>query len=409
MTARRAVLLLTPQLPWPPQQGTSLRNWHILQGLARFADVTLLSFSEDGSDWRATPVAELCHDVVTVPVTQRSTARRLWQLVGNGSADMALRLASPAFDAALSQLLSTNRFEIIQIEGIELAQRIDLVRRLAPDARIVFDNHNAETALQRRAYETDRRQPARWAAAAYSWVQVRRLTAYERWACRSADAVALVSDADRREIEALLPPPRPPLTVIPNCLDVAAIADAVDADVPAAGDDLVFVGKMDYRPNIDAVLWFARDVLPRVQATRPAATFTVVGQKPHPRLDGLRTLPGVTITGRVDSVLPYLQRAALVVLPLRMGSGTRLKIIEALAAGKAVVSTTVGAEGFALVDGTHLLLADSAATMAARITDLLGDPAARARLGAAARDFARGYDWRVVVPRFAALYDTICA
>jgi glycosyltransferase involved in cell wall biosynthesis len=161
---------------------------------------------------------------------------------------------------------------------------------------------------------------------------------------------------------------------------------------------------MDYRPNVDAVLWFADEIWPLICRKRPSTTWAIVGQKPHPRLDRLRGLPGVTMTGWVESIRPYLAGAQVVVMPFRIGSGTRLKLIEAMATGRAIVSTPIGAEGFPVQHDEQLLLATTAEEMAAAVLQLLNHPETQRRLGKKAEQFAQQYDWRLVVPEFEALF-----
>ena len=395
------LLLLTPQLPYPPQQGTSLRNYHILRGLAGRHALSLLSFVEPDQPLTAdSPLHALCRRIVTVPVPQRSGRQRLWRLLVDSRPDMAHRLQSDAFDAALRGLLAEEAFDVVQIEGIELARALPLIRQASPASRILFDDHNAEAELQYRNFLTDLRQPRRWPAAAYSLVQTGRLRRFERRTCQAADWVSVVSPADRAHLCRLLPALEP--LVVPNSIDVTQYQVAVTDDTPRF--DVVFIGKMDYRPNIDAALWFGREIWPRVLRARPGSTWAVVGQKPHARLAWLGELPGVTVTGRVAEVQPYLAGAAVFVMPFRAGSGTRLKFIEAMAAGKAIVSTTVGAEGFPVGHGREVLLVDEPAAFAAAVVGLLSRPGERARLGHAARQFAAGYDWRAVVPLFETLW-----
>ena len=396
------ILILTPQLPYPPHQGTSLRNFHIIRGLAQQHDITLLSFLEENQTAdlpTIAPLQALCHQIETVTVPRRNLAHRLWQLLSSRLPDMAHRLYDPVFKDALRQLLTANHFDVIQVEGIELARYMKLIR-IASKARLVFDNHNAETELQRRNFLTDLRQPRRWLAAAYSWIQVKRLRRFERWACATADAVVAVSETDRNHLQTLLSNSHPPLVVIPNCIDTQIYQQPV-TPLPF---DLVFSGKMDYRPNVDAVLWFAAAVWPLICQRRPSTTWAIVGQKPHARLSNLRGLPGVTVTGWVESIRPYLTGAQVVIMPFRIGSGTRLKLIEAMAAGRAVVSTPVGAEGFPVQHDEQLLLTDTAETMAAAILQLLDQPQLQQRLGQAAQLFAQQYDWRQVVPKFEQIY-----
>jgi glycosyltransferase involved in cell wall biosynthesis len=162
---------------------------------------------------------------------------------------------------------------------------------------------------------------------------------------------------------------------------------------------------MDFRPNVDAVLWFVQKVLPLVQAEMPEVRFVVVGQRPHRRLDALRDDPSVTLTGRVEDTRPYITDAAVYVVPLRMGGGTRFKILEAMAMGKPVVSTRLGAEGFPVTHGRDLLLADTPADFAAAVVGLLRSPEQQAELVRAGRAFVeQQYDWRVIVPKVEAVY-----
>jgi glycosyltransferase involved in cell wall biosynthesis len=411
------ILILTPQLPYPPHQGTSLRNFHIIRGLAERHEITLLSFLEGNqtNDPAAIePLLALCA-VHTVPVPARSTVRRLWQLVSTRRPDMAHRLYSEAFAAELRRLLAASRFDIVQVEGIELARYMEIVRAVSPASKIVFDDHNAEAELQRRNFLTDLGNPRRWPAAAYSWVQMGRLRRFERWAMEMADGATAVSPSDKLTLEKLLNGTRintdkhGSITVIPNCIDVReyenlGISEKLQESIPF---DLVFIGKMDYRPNVDAVLWFVDEVWPRIVAERPSTKFAIVGQKPHPRLGRLHNVPGVTLTGWVESVTPYLLGASVFIMPFRIGSGTRLKLIEAMAAGKAIVSTPIGAEGFAVQDGQELLLAETAEEMGTAVLHLLAHPEEREQLSQNARQFAQRYDWRQVIPRFDVLYQTL--
>ena len=401
------ILLLTPQLPYPPQQGTSLRNFHLLRALAQRHDVTLLSFAERDRAADTTRLAELARVLPPIAVPERTTGQRLRGLLTSRAPDMARRLHSAALAAALADALRDEVFDVVQIEGIELAWTMPLIRETAPGTRIVLDCHNAETELQRRALHADRRQPRRWPAAVYSAAQVGRLARFEREALRAADAIIAVSEEDRRQLMALAEPAKP-IAVIPN---VVAVDDYQWAgQVPdEARFDLVFTGKMDYRPNVDGVLWFAEAIWPLVRQARPATTWAIVGQRPHTRLAALGDAPGITLTGRVDQVQPYLAGAGVYVLPLRIGSGTRLKLIEAMAAGCAVVSTTIGAEGFALESGREAIVADTPEAFAAAVRALLDDPARRVALGERARVFAAQYDWQRVGPLLDEVYDELLA
>jgi glycosyltransferase involved in cell wall biosynthesis len=162
---------------------------------------------------------------------------------------------------------------------------------------------------------------------------------------------------------------------------------------------------MDFRPNVDAVLWFVREALPLIQAEIPDVHLNVVGQRPHRRLNPLKKNSSVTLTGWVEDVRPYIANAELYVAPLRMGGGTRLKLLEAMAMGKAVVATRLGAEGYPVTDEHELILADTATEFTEAVVSLLRSPRRRAALGRTARGFVeQRYDWRAIVPLVEEVY-----
>jgi glycosyltransferase involved in cell wall biosynthesis len=409
-----SLLLLTPQLPYPPRQGTSLRNYHIIRGLSRRHEVTLLSFDADETD--AASFDELlrhCREVLAVPAPERSTRLRMMRLITDSRPDMAHRLESEQFDSALAEALyggqgggkSGPAFDIVQIEGLELARVMPVIRQIEPRSRIVLDEHNAEYALQVRSLEADLRDPARWPASLYSWLQIPRLRSYERWACQASDWVVAVSEPDRDRLAELAP--STPISIVPNSIDITEYFAEPSGDFPEY--DLVFTGKMDYRPNVDAVLWFAKEIWPIIVRERPGTSWAIVGQRPHARLRPLNKLESVTVTGRVEQIQPFIAGSAVCIMPFRVGGGTRFKIIEAMAAGKAIVSTGMGAEGFNVTSGKELMIADKAADFAAATLNLLNDPDRRLELGKQAQLTAKAYDWRTVTTLFEDVYAQLTA
>ncbi|HZD10287.1 MAG TPA: glycosyltransferase [Candidatus Binatia bacterium] len=399
---RLKLLLLMPQLPYPPDQGTSLRNFYIVRGLAESHEVHLLSFAGPRERSTAKPLEQFCAQITTVPLPERTFGQRLWRLLVDPRPDMAHRLESALFGAALRKLLKKQRFDIVQIEGIELAAMLTTIRDLQPECRIVFDDHNAEAELQRRMAVTDLGRPSGWVGAAYSFVQWRRLRRFEGWVCRQSDGVSVVSEADRQHLRDLAPELDP--MVIPNCIDLEEYRDISSRYADEQRYDLLFVGKMDYRPNVDAILWFAGEIWPLIRTSAPHLRFAVLGKQPHPRLRSLTNVPGICVIGAVPDINPFLANARVYVLPFRIGSGTRLKLIEAFASGIPTVSTRIGAEGYPLEDRQHILLADSPNLFAEAVLLLLRDDRLRERLQANALAFAQQYDWRRIVPRFDDLY-----
>lgn len=397
------ILFLTPQLPYPPQKGTALRNWGLIKGLAPRHDVDLLSFRAPGQDAELSqPLLESCQRVETVAQPERSVWDRLEGMLITRYPDMALRLRSGGYAQRLADWLARESFDVIQVEGIELAPYLDVIEAAAQNSLVVFDDHNCEYLLQRRVFFTDLRAPARWPGAAYSFVQWLRLVRYEARVCRRADRVLTVSEADGAALKSLVPGLEP--SVVPNGIDTTEYhRQAVDARPEE--NSLVFTGTMDFRPNVDAVLWFVDEVLPLIRTEIPDVHFTIVGQRPHARLEPLKGRPDVTLTGWVEDVRPYIASAEVYVVPLRMGGGTRLKLLEAMAMGKAVVATRLGAEGYPVTDGRELVLADTPTDFAGAVVSLLRSPRQRAELGRRGRTFVeRHYDWRAIVPLVEAVY-----
>lgn len=399
------ILFLTAQLPYPPRLGGALRNHGMLTGLAARHRVSLLSLLEPGQpDPATTPLSGICERLVTAPAPTRTRADRLRDLL-SGQADMARRLWSEAYADALRSVLAGQRYDVAHVGGLEMAPYLEILRQNNFAGLVVFDDYNAEAALQHRIFEVDLRTPRRWHAALYSLIQWRRLVAFETRVCQGADRVLAVSSPDAQLLRALKHDT--PVSVIPNAIDVAAYRIDVTPAVSLLHPALVFTGKMDYRPNVDAALWFATEVLPRVQRRVPEAHFAIVGQKPHPRLAPLRNCPDITITGAVDDVKPYIAAADVYVVPMRMGSGTRFKVLEAMAMRRAIVSTTLGTQGLEAQSGLHLLVADDPASFAEAVVALLEDDARRASLGQQACAFvSEGYDWGRVIPRLEAVYES---
>ncbi|MBN1218397.1 MAG: glycosyltransferase [Anaerolineae bacterium] len=395
------ILLLTPQRPYPPHQGTTLRNFNLVKELTRRHTVCLLTFLEpDQHPGNPGPLPDLCKWIEMIPVPQRSTSLRLRQMLTTSRPDMSWRLWSPDFEERLAWHLRRESFDVVEIEGIEMTPYLPTIAAAQPRPLIIYDAHNAEWILQKRAFLADIKNPARWPAAAYSWVQWHRLRRYEADLLHRVDHTIAMSAPDKVVLRDVAPDA--PMTVVPNGVDLNLFGQFKGTPIH---HDLVFTGKMDFRPNIDAALWFGRQVLPLIQAKRPHTTFAIVGQRPHPRLDGLRHNPNIVITGYVDDITPYLAGATVYVVPLRVGGGTRLKILEAMAMRKAIVATTVGAEGFPVVNGQELLLADEPEDFAREVLDLLDNPARRMRLGAAGESFARAnYGWDRLVPQLERVY-----
>jgi glycosyltransferase involved in cell wall biosynthesis len=216
--------------------------------------------------------------------------------------------------------------------------------------------------------------------------------------CRRAQLTLAVSETDRSMLQQIAPEAR--TATIPTGVDTTYFTPNGQ---PASDHSLVFTGSLDWFPNEDAILYFLDEILPAIRAAVPDVSCTFVGRNPTERLKVATTAAGVSLTGTVDDVRPYVQKSAVFIVPLRIGSGTRLKIFEALAMGRAVVSTTVGAEGLGLEDKKHFLRADTPSEFVHAVSSLMRDPARRDALGRAARELVEThYSWPQVTHHFEA-------
>ncbi|MBZ0277879.1 MAG: glycosyltransferase [Anaerolineae bacterium] len=398
------LLMLTPGLPYPPHQGGAIRNYGLIKGLhAAGHTITLLSFhNENGLKSAETPLTDMCDRIETVPVPGRSKVNRLRNLVFSGHPDLTQRLFSTTFMETLRQLLQNNHYDLVQFEGLEMTAYLPLVRQMQPQARLIYDAHNAEYALQQAIFQVDRGTIYRWLAAGYSLVQSRRITRFEADVCRQADYVIAVSEEDAAALRVFRTDTC--VGVVPNGI---AIGDygAPKEQLDLGDHALVFTGKMDYRPNVDAMNWFAEAILPHILEQIPDTRLYIVGQKPHARLEKLRDKAHIEITGWVRDIQPFLYAATVYIAPLRMGSGTRLKILEAMAAQRAIVATTTAASGLDITSDT-MVIADMEADMANAIVALLQDAKRRETMGAAALAYVqKHYDWSVLIPRLLSIYE----
>jgi glycosyltransferase involved in cell wall biosynthesis len=256
----------------------------------------------------------------------------------------------------------------------------------------VLFQHNVETVLWRRMAQTE---STPWRKLSYR-IEAGKMARYEKAALAKFHHVIAVSDGDRDEMKAL--DPRCPLTVVSTGVDTNQYR--VGPSAPGNPPIVVFTGSMDWEPNIDAVEYFCSEIWPAVLAAFPEARFQIVGRNPHGRVRRLASA-NVEVTGTVPSVADFLSAATVVIVPLRIGGGTRLKIFEAMAMGKAVVSTSIGAEGLDVTPGRDLLLADDPAGFTAGILRLFREPALRRQYEQAAASLALRYDWAQIAQRFA--------
>jgi sugar transferase (PEP-CTERM/EpsH1 system associated) len=385
------ILWLKSDLLLPLDKGGRLRTWHLMRHLARRHQITYLSFAETATDSRdLAGMCQVAERVITIARYERPKGSLRFYV------DVAAHLAdslpyavatyrSTAFRARILSLLEQTPFHLVVCDF--LAPAVNLPPAL-PCASVLF-THNVESEIWRRHAETNHGQMTH---GLYD-TQYRRMLAYEDNALQRFDGILTVSDADSETFHRLYPDVCvKPMWVIPTGVDTDYFAP--DGTSPS-GPRLVFTGSMDWLPNEDAMLYFCREVLPLIRAEEPRARLTIVGRTPTPAVRALAD-EHIEVTGTVADVRPFVRRASVYVVPLRIGGGTRLKIFEAMAMGQAVVSTTVGAEGLPITGGEHALIADGPRAFADAVLSLLRDSRRREALATAARKLVVDHhDWSV--------------
>jgi len=384
----------------PVDTGGRIRSFNILRHLAARNDVTLWSYYFGARD----PAYE--------EALRRELPGAVATYAGRGRGEPGTGTITQVLDYARG-LPSAVPFAVSKFTSAEVRAGIaQFLRERRPDVTIcdflaasltmpraagvptLLFQHNVESALWARQAKHEANLLKR-AAFAVEAVKMRR---YEISALRRFDRVIAVSEHDRRLMTAMAP--QCPVDVVPTGVDVGSYGEAAGRE--PSGPIVLFLGSMDWEANMDGVKYFCREVWPRVRAAVPDARFRIVGRNPDPLVTRLASA-SVEVTGGVPSVIPHLAAAAVMVVPLRIGGGTRLKIYEAMAAGRAIVSTSVGAEGLEVHDGQDIMIADTTADFAAAVVSVLESPDLRRRLSAAASTTAARHDWSVITSRFEAV------
>jgi glycosyltransferase involved in cell wall biosynthesis len=378
----------------PPRFGAQARVHGLMTELAQRHDLTAVMLVDDdefdAEECRRAMLAYCCEVVlVPNPYVRQGLAKRLRQLrsLASSRSFERLQVTVPAMQRALDRVLRARRFDVVNLEFTFLGE-CDL-RQAPPGERLpslVVDSHNIDYDLARQ-YARAGSSLARRLYASANWRKLRR---EELETYRNADGVYLCSAADERRLLDEVPGVR--TAVIPNAADVEYYQPR-PTDPPPDGRTVVYFGLLSYVPNVDGVTHFVRDIWPRIAQSHPEARCKIIGGQPPPSLLTLAG-PRVELTGFVSDLRPHLAAAAAVVVPLRLGGGTRLKIVEAMAMGKATVSTTLGAEGIEAVPGRDLLVEDEPVAFADAVNRLLAEPGLAARIGQSARQLAvERYAW----------------
>ena len=390
---RLSILCLSQMPPSPPRFGAQARMHGLWTALARQHEVTSVALADADFDLdecrRA--MSEYSREVVLLPNPRgrSGAAKRALQLRSLASLHSfeRHRVDVPGLQETLDRLLRARRFDVVNVEFPYLGHlRLRQAPSGARSPAVVVDSHEIAYDMVRQ-FGRSSRSLGRSLYAGLNWRKLRReeLAAY-----RAADGVAVCSVADQQRVLRELPRVR--TVVVPNAADVEHYRPR-SGDPAPDGRTVLFFGLLSTLPNIDGIRWFVQEVWPRVVRARPEARLRILGKGAPPEVQALAA-PGIEIGGFVEDLRPHLASAAAIVVPLRLGGGTRLKIVEAMAMARPIVSTSLGAEGIEARPGRDLLIADDPEAFAAAVVRLLDEPDTAAQLGGAARRLSEErYSW----------------
>jgi sugar transferase (PEP-CTERM/EpsH1 system associated) len=389
------ILIVSTQFPYPTHNGFTTRVYQLARQLSARHDVTLLSYaSPDQRAGVAGLSTQMCVRPVEIEPLSAAGKRAAQALTIASSRPYYCRaFYSRRMQEAIDDVCSTGDIDVIQLESSYLG-----TFRLPRNTRLVIDEHNIESELFRRMCEAERSLPRR----VFNRVEYARFRRFEQACWKRADACVVTSE---REVAAVsTAAPDTPLAVVPNAVDLDYFAPSRAAVEPHT---VIFSGTLHYRPNLDAARYLIDEIWPLVRHRYPDATLTLTGSNEGVDTRSL-TRPGVKLLGQVPDIRPYVSRASAVAVPIRIGGGTRLKVLEGLAMGKSIVSTAVGCEGVAVRDGEHLMIADDAPTFASKIFEVFENPTLRDTLGQAGRRLVETrYSWELAGARLESLYRQI--
>lgn len=400
LETRVKILVVTTKSPYPLYEGRALRTYNLIREMAREHEVHLASFVQTPEE-----IVGIDHMRSLCPVVEshhlyadRRTLRLAIDVLREPLSSAPLQVVkyrSTAMRATIRRLISQHRYDLVHLDMLHLAEYLDL----CGDIPTVLMEHNVESVILERRADQERR----WAARAYLRYQQIKLQRFEAQACKRATRVVAVSETDGVLLEQMSG--REHIDVVPNGVDTEYFREAAGNAVPTA-NTLVYVGGFTWFPNEDAVRHFAADILPLIAREIPDVSLTVIGKNPDsPEIRALATNPRIRLAGMVDDIRPIVASAAAFIVPLRIGGGTRLKILDALSLSKAIVSTSIGCEGLEVSPGRDIVVADNPVAFAAETVSLLRDSDRARELGQKGRELVeRLYDWRAVGVGLAEVY-----
>lgn len=388
----KPLLFLSQRIPFPPNKGDKIRSFHVLRHLARSWRIHLGCFIDDPADWQhVEALKEFCADVHCAALDPRQAKLRSLPAFATGESLSTRYFRDGGLAAWLRRTLTETRPEAAFLYSSVMAQYLlspGLIGTAPRPGRIVMDFVDVDSDKWRQ-YAQSQSWPMSWVYRRES----RRLFAFDRAVARQADASIFVSPAEADLFRCMAPECSDRIHGIPNGIDLDFFKPEAGGERPYQGNEpvIAFTGMMDYWPNADAVCWFAAEILPLIRARRPEVRFYIVGGNPTPEVVKLGEVEGVTVTGRVADIRPYIAHADVAVAPLRIARGIQNKVLEAMAMARPMICTSQALEGIDALPGRDLLVADTAPAFAEAVLQALAQPGSLGRQG---RDCVlAGYRW----------------
>jgi polysaccharide biosynthesis protein PslH len=395
------ILVITTKSPYPLNEGRALRTFNLIREMAHHHELHLISFVQDAQDVSGLEhMRSICKVVTAVPLY-------LGWRKGKLALDVVSELVGPeplaiikyrhrTMEAAIRSAMRAHAYDVVHLDMLHLASYLPLIGRTPT----LLMEHNVEAQIVQRRAQTEASWLKRW----YLHRQAAKLRVFEANVCRAASKVVAVSANDVAQLEKLSG--RIDIVCVPNGVDTSYFTPSFETQASGKRRTLVYVGGFTWHPNQDAIEYFCQEIFPAIRREAPDVVLRVIGKyRKSASSAALQAQEGVELCGLVDDIRPYVRDAQAYIVPLRIGGGTRLKILDALAMGKAIVSTSIGCEGLEVTPGRDILIADEPAAFARAVLSLLNEPARAAVLGQHGRRLVEErYDWSAIANTLNAAY-----
>lgn len=395
------ILFIAPRLPVPADTGGKIRTLNILKQLAKYADISLVCFSFDDKDSEYSKALKEYNisSIHLVPLKEPKLIQKLITVLFNSKPYSMLKYNDSGMKNKLIELKNANNFDAVHFDHLHMSH----YQECFPNIPCILDEHNVEYKIVERCIPVEQKI---WKKYIF-WLQASRLKTFETSMVKNFSGCLAVSKDDKLLLNNLSNNTTP-VYVIPNGVDIEYFTPS-DKKIKVIDYEtsLVFTGSMDWLPNYDAVIYFCEKILPIVWSKKSEVKFYIVGKNPSNEVKQLAKKDSrVIVTGRVDEVKDYINNAKIFVVPIRVGGGTRLKILEAMSMKKAVVSTSIGAEGINYRNQKNILIADTPVEFADKIISLLNNELLISQIGQEAREaVCREYDWDIIGRRLKEIYE----